>query len=213
MDEIGDLGIPFRIRGDESKSVKTARTIETFTEWWRVFTTARISMATSKPELHQLQFSTTVYGGEWSSFTEPLAHERRFEAFCKIPDANLALNTTLPYLPPRIPAAQSTKTSPLPAEATEKDYLAMVSSASLRMHGKRFASTSKEKLPCLAPLETQKGDVVCILFGCSFPVVLRRKEKRYVLIGEIYVFGAMKGEMMENLGNRGKEEGEEFVIE
>lgn len=53
---------------------------------------------------------------------------------------------------------------------------------------------------------------MCVLFGCSYPVVLRRKEKRCVFIGEIYVLGAMKGEMMDELGSSGEEE-QEFVVE
>ncbi|PVH80399.1 HET-domain-containing protein [Cadophora sp. DSE1049] len=225
VDVIGDLGVPFRIRGDERKSIKTARTIETFKEWWGVFTSARGGTADSELKLDQLEFSTTVYGGEWSSFTEPLPHIRRFEAFCKIaqtspfPNANPDLppnttSTTSPDLPPWKPFTHPPKTSsstPL-APATERDYLAMVSSASLRMHWKRFAVTSQRKMACLAPLETAKGDLIVVLFGCSFPVVLRRKERgsgRCVLIGEVYVFGAMKGEMMEE--RRGREE--DFVIE
>jgi len=64
----------------------------------------------------------------------------------------------------------------------------------------------------VVPLQTQRGDIVCVLFGCSYPVVLRRKEKRCVFIGEIYVLGAMKGEMMDELGSSGEEE-QEFVVE
>jgi hypothetical protein len=48
----------------------------------------------------------------------------------------------------------------------------------------------------LAPDRSQKGDLVCILFGCSVPVVLRKTadSTKFVLIGECYVDGYMAGE-------------------
>ena len=47
----------------------------------------------------------------------------------------------------------------------------------------------------------QKGDLVCVLFGCSVPVVLRETKKSYEvcfkIIGECYVHGLMDGEGIE----------------
>ncbi len=49
----------------------------------------------------------------------------------------------------------------------------------------------------MAPYETRKGDIVCLLFGCRVPVVLRKRtEGGYELVGEAYVHGVMKGEAM-----------------
>jgi hypothetical protein len=55
----------------------------------------------------------------------------------------------------------------------------------------------------LAPSETEANDVICILFGCSVPVVLRKQPKkgrkdpdRYKFIGECYVHGMMYGEAL-----------------
>lgn len=67
----------------------------------------------------------------------------------------------------------------------------------------------------LGPSKAQKGDAVCILFGCSVPVVLRRLDQSQVrggrptfrFIGECYLDGFMDGEGLE-LGK----ETEEFVI-
>jgi hypothetical protein len=44
----------------------------------------------------------------------------------------------------------------------------------------------------------QEGDIVCILFGCSVPVVLRYFEttRDYKFIGECYVHGNMDGELL-----------------
>lgn len=54
----------------------------------------------------------------------------------------------------------------------------------------------------VAPKGAQKGDLVCVLFGCSVPVVLRKCEQcdfiepMYELIGEGYLDGFMNGEAL-----------------
>jgi hypothetical protein len=44
----------------------------------------------------------------------------------------------------------------------------------------------------------QQGDLVCILFGCSVPVILRKRSLyddrlRYTLVGECFVYEKMDG--------------------
>jgi hypothetical protein len=52
----------------------------------------------------------------------------------------------------------------------------------------------------LAPESVKEGDLICIVYGCSVPVVLRKcSEERsnkctFVLIGECYIHGMMDGE-------------------
>ncbi|RDW69991.1 hypothetical protein BP5796_08388 [Coleophoma crateriformis] len=48
----------------------------------------------------------------------------------------------------------------------------------------------------MAPAAAKKGDIVCVLFGCSIPVVLREgnNDGTYALVGECYVHGFMEGE-------------------
>ena len=52
----------------------------------------------------------------------------------------------------------------------------------------------------LAPEMSKKRDFICILYGCSVPVVLRRMvdpvtdEEFFTFIGECYVHGIMDGE-------------------
>ncbi|KAK6451755.1 hypothetical protein FP744_10008006 [Trichoderma asperellum] len=50
----------------------------------------------------------------------------------------------------------------------------------------------------LAPKEAEEGDLVCILLGCTVPVILRPIEDlgMYKLVGEAYVHGVMDGEAM-----------------
>ena len=55
----------------------------------------------------------------------------------------------------------------------------------------------------LAPEMAKKRDLVCILFGCSVPIVLRQQkdagtgEEYFQLIGECYIHGIMEGEALE----------------
>jgi hypothetical protein len=55
------------------------------------------------------------------------------------------------------------------------------------------------------------GDEIFILFGCRMPVVLRRVEGAYRLIGSVYVCGIMDGEAMDELTSGGNPP-EEVVI-
>lgn len=42
---------------------------------------------------------------------------------------------------------------------------------------------------------SRKGDVICLLYGCGVPVVLRKHDRGgYMLIGESYIHGIMNGE-------------------
>ena len=60
--------------------------------------------------------------------------------------------------------------------------------------------TTESDLLGLAPAETKKRDLICILYGCSVPVVLRMHSKDktgkeyFQFIGECYVHGLMDGE-------------------
>jgi hypothetical protein len=63
--------------------------------------------------------------------------------------------------------------------------------------GKRLL-VSERGLFGMTPPRARSGDAICILFGCSVPVVLREYEGRntYRLIGECYVDGFMNGETL-----------------
>ncbi|KUJ11206.1 uncharacterized protein LY89DRAFT_595005 [Mollisia scopiformis] len=84
----------------------------------------------------------------------------------------------------------------IPQVLEAREY-AMVSSAALRMHAKRFIVT-RTKLAGLAPQEAQEGDKIVVLLGCDFPVVMRDMGSYWKLIGEVYVDGIMYGEAMES---------------
>jgi hypothetical protein len=46
----------------------------------------------------------------------------------------------------------------------------------------------------LAPVTTRAGDLLCLLLGCDFPIILRKMNSHQVLIGEAHVHGCMNGE-------------------
>lgn len=66
------------------------------------------------------------------------------------------------------------------------DFLRRVSAV---IWGRRMASSRQYGFFCLTPHDAHVGDLLCILFGCSVPVVLRKVFARYELIGECYVHG------------------------
>jgi Heterokaryon incompatibility protein (HET) len=51
----------------------------------------------------------------------------------------------------------------------------------------------------LAPRFAEKGDLICILLGCSVPMIIRKWGVNYVVVGDAYIYGMMKGEMMEDV--------------
>lgn len=63
----------------------------------------------------------------------------------------------------------------------------------------------------LAPASAGAGDLVCILFGCSVPVVLRRRHDDvdgkkltcYELLGDAYLHGMMEGDALDEQGKLG----------
>ncbi|KAI9692498.1 MAG: hypothetical protein M1822_006729 [Bathelium mastoideum] len=67
-----------------------------------------------------------------------------------------------------------------------------------------FATENKESILGLAPNSCERGDIACILFGCSVPVVLREHNGHgsstyYKLVGECYAHGRMDGETFQGM--------------
>ncbi|OJJ75593.1 hypothetical protein ASPBRDRAFT_37887 [Aspergillus brasiliensis CBS 101740] len=63
----------------------------------------------------------------------------------------------------------------------------------------------------LVPAKAQEGDLICVLFGCSVPVILRKQDDHYIFIGESYVHGIMDGEAIEQM-KEGSLVEEEFTL-
>jgi Heterokaryon incompatibility protein (HET) len=76
---------------------------------------------------------------------------------------------------------------------------------------RRLCKSKTRFLPGLVPGTAKDGDIICILVGCALPLVLRRIDDHFIVIGESYVHGFMCGEILE-LERKGKVKREEFVI-
>ena len=62
------------------------------------------------------------------------------------------------------------------------------------MTRRSIAITKRRYISAIAQ-EAQLGDLVCVLFGCSVPVVLRKRiGEEYQFVGECYIHGLMDGE-------------------
>ncbi|KAH7025149.1 uncharacterized protein B0I36DRAFT_332591 [Microdochium trichocladiopsis] len=76
----------------------------------------------------------------------------------------------------------------------------------------RAFGTTKERCAMgFFPWNTEEGDTIAILMGCSVPVVLRKtgigddEETLFTIIGECYVDGIMEGEYMYEVAEKGLE--------
>lgn len=73
-----------------------------------------------------------------------------------------------------------------------KNYINVAHSMSYR---RCFFVTSKGYMG-LGPNAMQIGDIVCVLFGCKVPFILRPMGGYYLLVGDSYIHGIMDGEAM-----------------
>ncbi|KAH8672888.1 heterokaryon incompatibility protein-domain-containing protein [Tricladium varicosporioides] len=99
--------------------------------------------------------------------------------------------------------------------AAEIDFVNIAQDPFLRcytlMIDRRLIVTGKGRFG-LAAKGAEQGDIICILFGCTVPVLLRTVgDGSFWLVGEIYVHGIMEGEAMLDLKN-GEYTQRDFVI-
>jgi hypothetical protein len=76
--------------------------------------------------------------------------------------------------------------------------------------GRRMVTTQKGYVGMTLEL-SRRGDLVCLLFGCRMPVVLRPEGDYFRFMGECYVHGLMFGEGVKAL-ERGEYEVEKFEL-
>jgi len=86
----------------------------------------------------------------------------------------------------------------------------MVSIFSTYPHWKGCLFTTTSGYIASATMEVQSGDVVCILFGCLLPLVLRpQNDGTYIIVDAAYVEEIMEGEFLQD---RSSYTDTEFVI-
>jgi hypothetical protein len=75
------------------------------------------------------------------------------------------------------------------SKVSEKGFVDGIASYMYR----RLFFISKNKTLGLGPDVLQKNDLICVLFGCKYPVILRYVEPYYYLVGPAYFEGYMWG--------------------
>lgn len=81
----------------------------------------------------------------------------------------------------------------------------------VRLLGKYVPFASKKGYLGWGPPGMRTGDLVCILFGCDMPVILRKVGDHYLNIGTCFVLGIMDGQALSRLDD-GAAETRQFRI-
>jgi hypothetical protein len=92
----------------------------------------------------------------------------------------------------------------IPLEAQERDYTEVYGAVDRAIKGRRLMLTTNGYLGWVPDNafgwdgnQTEPGDLICIIFGCSVPLAIRPMNERFLVIGEAYVEGFMSGEALE----------------
>ncbi|KAE8443174.1 hypothetical protein EG329_002272 [Mollisiaceae sp. DMI_Dod_QoI] len=196
LDTIKTVGMPFKKHGSPSDVVPV---LEVFHDWWNLFVATHSNSLSS-----QTVFARTISCGNWD-FEDGVVYASKLEAIFTLSDELLSASGMLRLDPPSRSSTIGSSVGslieeeePFNEEDGEKTKLSTMLNASLTMNRRRLF-LSKEGLVGLAPWDAVEGDVVCVLLGCRFPVVLRPVDGHYVLVGETYVDGFMNGEAMVGL--------------
>lgn len=87
----------------------------------------------------------------------------------------------------------------MPAQLSDSSFRFKVAHTAGRL-GSSYIIT--EDSMGLGPAGAQNGDIICVLLGCSVPVLLRGSKEHegcYYFIGKSYIHGMMDGEVMEKM--------------
>ncbi|KAF4626362.1 hypothetical protein G7Y89_g11798 [Cudoniella acicularis] len=80
-------------------------------------------------------------------------------------------------------------------EDTSRKMIWISTITAYMMHRRFFVSSSG--IAGLAPMRAAESDKICVIFGCSVPVILRPIDGYHILIGTAYVDGYMTGEALD----------------
>jgi Heterokaryon incompatibility protein (HET) len=206
VDTIRAVGMPYKKRGPPSEIVPL---LEVFHDWWNAFVA---SFSNSLPS--QVRFARAISCGSWS-FPDAETYAGKLEAIFALSDQMLSDSDMLRLDPPNRSSTMGSSVASLvddeevgveDVEEGEKERLSAALEAGLMMNQRRLFF-SRDGFVGLGPWNTTKGDIICVLLGCRSPVVLRKENEHYVLIGEAYIEGFMNGEAMDALRDG------EFVLE
>ncbi len=89
-------------------------------------------------------------------------------------------------------------------DATERDYAEVYGAFDRTCKERRFMPTTNgcigwapDNIVGALSAQARKGDLICIIFGCSTPLVVRHSARgQYQVVGEAYVEGIMDGQAL-----------------
>ena len=189
-------GMMFKKKGDPGD---VSQELKAFTEWRDVFFKHKNTSRAS-----YVEFGKVLSCGNWA-FEEQSAYEEKLDLIYNFSMWKAAQDSEKGY-----DVDDDIKFEGAPTTADKKDATTIILAASLMMDRRRLV-ISDTNLSGLGPWDSREGDTVCVLLGCMFPVILRKVEERYVLIGEAYIYGFMDGEAIAGLHD-GKFVTESFEI-
>lgn len=106
-------------------------------------------------------------------------------------------------------------TSPPTAGVIDHSFLDKVCTSFIAGLRRRRLFFTADTAMGAGPDQSQEGDLICVLFGCSVPVILRKREEGagggYRFIGECYVHNFMDAEALV-MEVKGKRKVDEFLL-
>jgi hypothetical protein len=126
----------------------------------------------------------------WIENESPLDEQRVPELF---------VDQNSPVAPSSMVSASRTSKKPLP-DPTWSSRIAVDLNISIggATISRKFLRTERGFMG-LAPQLAEVGDEVWILLGCDVPMILRKCDDYYTLVGECFVYGMMEGEQTKDL--------------
>ena len=107
----------------------------------------------------------------------------------------------------KVPESVDDPAPPSPAQSHRLYAMSMLQNTAART----LVLTKKGYLG-LGPTKARKGDLVCILYGCSVPVIIREYGQGHRFVGESYIHGLMYGAAVDQQSLRDTMEEQEFIL-
>ncbi|EPE30510.1 hypothetical protein GLAREA_03477 [Glarea lozoyensis ATCC 20868] len=130
--------------------------------------------------------------GKYPDFVDSFLKYRRKNPKSMTPQQIIQPFLGLPSRPQTTPAPP-TWPDPINPHLGSKNLRQFILEASRCLKGRMMFSLPKGYFG-VGPEGMRVGDLVCVVWGCDSPVVLRRLEDHYVLVGNCFVLGLMDGE-------------------
>lgn len=191
IDRIKAVGIPFKRHGPPSDILSG---LHAYDNWWKIFSGYRDSSIDT-----EVEFARIISCGNWN-FGEKSIFQERLRGIYNLMQHQLVRHAPDSRTRYEAGAGEASKVE-LEEETTpkeQKEQMAAILSANLTMNKRRLFISSRN-IAGLVPWNAEPGDIICVMHGCRFPVILRTVGSHYVLIGESYVEGYMDGEAMVGL--------------